>query len=356
MPTYNTLLSIGLWSMPAFLFITWCVKKRLANNYLLLLISAVLILLLSFRTEDIGVDTNNYFQSYYFETYLNTESYEWSWVVICTFFQRVLHADIFWVLFVYALITIAPVFYVSKKESVFPLLSILLYVVSFYIFSFNIMRHMAAVSMCLLCTYFLNNKKNVYAIISAIVAYLLHNTALFFIVVVFMYMVFRNKKISVNSAIVLLYVFLVVGYFLFGFFSYIISLSPIEKYRTYQDYAFSRNVNVDNIFIMNIVHTLWGSLVLFMKKNKTDNSWYYRLYIFSLFLDNLISYHIGADRLIYFFSITSIIFIPNLVVECVDGKTKKISPQAMQFVLVYILYLIAMYYYKLPNVGGGLDI
>ena len=215
---------------------------------------------------------------------------------------------------------------------------------------------MAAASMCLLATYYLQNNKKIYALIAVMIAAALHNTALVFVAVVLLFMAFKNKKVNNNRAIILLFVFLFAGYFLFGALSYLISLSPIEKYKSYQDYALSRNVNVNNIFIMNCIRSLWGAFILYAKRNKMDNSWYYRFYIFSLFLENLISYHIGADRLIFFFSISSIVFIPNLAVEPISSSRKRFSPQTMQFVMFYNIYLIVLYYFRLLSGGGGLNI
>lgn len=356
MPAYITSLSICLWSIPIILFLLRQVKKHSWDKYFHFLLSSVLILLLSFRTEDIGVDTQNYYQSFQASTYLITESYEYTWILICTIVQQVLHADIFWVFFVYAAFTVIPIVYVSKKESVYPFLSLLLYILLFYVFSFNIMRHMAATSMCLLATYYINNNKKIYALIAALIAAALHNTALAFIAVVLLYRAFKNKKVNNNVAIILLFVFLIAGYFLFGAFSYLISLSPIEKYKSYQDYALSRSVNINNIFIMNIANTIWGAFILYIKKDRKDKSWYYKFYILSLFLENLISYHIGANRLIYFFSISSIIFIPNLALEQIKGGMKRVSNQTMQFVSVYIIYLMAWYYFRLLSGSGGIAV
>lgn len=306
-------------------------KDRRGVGILFYLISGLMIVSIGLRADVIGSDTTIYKESYDYMTFLDSENYEATWIAICGF-VRFQQKDFWCVQFIYSIITIFPICYIISKDSKLPYFSLLLFVIlGFYFYSFNIIRQMAAVSMGGMAVYFFVNKRNLYSIIFCVLAILFHKTAVFILIILLFYSFFSNS-IAKNTEKIL-FISLILGLFIFSFFKDFAVFSPVEKYQSYGEYADEKEANILALFLMNCTQTFFN--IAFYKKQKKDldNQSYFCFYTISTMLLNLFAYNIGMNRLAYYFSIISIITIPNIYYN----KNKD------AYYIIYIIFCFLLY-------------
>lgn len=337
MPQYQILLLSYLYTLPIILFIIY--RKRQRVGFFFYLACSLYLLFLCFRPETIGTDTISYKESFECSTYLITDNYEFSWIVICILFDNYFHLGIESVFFIYALITILPIIYVCKAGSLYPYMSLLFFFVTFGLMPFNIMRHCAAMSLCLLTIHFLSKGKNISALCSCALAIIFHNSAIVLVIFVLIIYMLKRTSFSNRTLLLLLWITLLVGFVSFNLMSNVIGMLPSEKYSAYSDYALSRGVNVKNMFIMNIINLCWGSIFLNFQGDR-PKSLYYWTYYLSFLIGNFLGYQIGANRVLFFISISSVIFIPNLIGNKEENEYRKRS----RIVSFYCLFMILMFF------------
>lgn len=346
MPQYQQLLLLFLYTLPVILFVVYRKKQRI--GFFFYLFCFVYILLLSLRPETIGSDTSNYIASFESKTYLITESYEISWVGICFIIDNLFHLDIRFVFLVYALITVLPIIYVCYKDSSYPYMSILFFIMMFGLMPFNIMRHCAAMSLSLLVIHFFSKKKLFKACLFGGLAILFHNSAVVLVIFGIAIIFFQRFNLSNNMLILILWITLILGYVSFSLSSSIIGMFPTDKFSAYSDYALERGVSINNIFIMNIITLCWGSIFLRFQSMKSKNL-YYWTYFVSFLMNNFLSYQIGANRVLFFISIASIIYIPNLIIN--EKKNIKI----VRVVTYYSIFVFIMFIRSVFLNGDGVN-
>lgn len=134
-------------------------------------------------------------------------------------------------IFLYALLTLYPIYFVSKKCSAIPVVSMLIYLLYplFYINSMSILRNSLAFSIVFLSIYYLYNKNYIKYLFCIFVATLFHASAPFALLLLIIKMLPNNKKIYL--------VLIVISYILGEFICNSTFLLSIPSFSVYAESA-----------------------------------------------------------------------------------------------------------------------
>ena len=160
------------------------------------------IFLLTFRAEDCGTDTYTYIMSYEFVETHNGLLYVlearmealYSLLMLCL---KMMSLPVEFLFFVCGILTIVPVYIgsIKLKDKADPLITMALFYLMFYQYSFNISRQSIAMSFLFLAVVYLLENKKVISMMWGIVATLFHTVALFYFVIYFLYLFLEKSKI-----------------------------------------------------------------------------------------------------------------------------------------------------------------
>lgn len=247
-------------------------------------------------------------------------------IKICTFFTSS-YALLF---FVTSVIIIIPIFYLIYKESKYPLLSIILFVIGGFFFDLlNLVRQYISI-VILLCSYkYLLDKKYLKWFLYFILAILFHKSA----VVGLLLVPLKNKKYFVPQCILpVASIIIIFGKYIKELIIFFISLTP---YSIYINSIYSAADIRETVIVANVIIYL-AMLILYYTKNKNEKV--NKLDIFYMNVQSItvllclfsIQFNL-LYRVVEYFSIFQIISIPHML-----DLRKKAS--------VYILIiLIALY-------------
>lgn len=277
----------------------------------------ILFILAAFREVSVGTDTQGYEELFYRLKRGIPIRQEIGWQYlnkIVIYFG----GGFEYVLIVSSLLVLLPVFFVSKNYSDNPMLSIFLYF-AFYIYlqSFNITRQTIAVSIVLIAyTFLLKNQYWRYCLIIG-VASLFHITALLCLPLVFIDRVPDKKFI---------FLALIGGSLLFGvvFSNFIlINSASLFGYENYLE-RFDSGVGV-GVFLLAL--NAFGVFVVFSAR---DRGTLFKLFIVYIVFANLTSAVPFGYRIIFYFTIVQILFLPSFV------RANVFKPPQLAFFLVII--------------------
>lgn len=285
-----------------FLLLGVFIRPEKQNLYFVFSFS-FLFILSAFRDISVGTDTLSYqiifdrVGSGYLEITQEIGWYYLNKIVI------LLRGDDFQSLLIAStLITLLPIFYIVKKYSLNPMLSIFLYY-SFYIYlqSFNITRQVLAVSIFVLSLPFLFKGKNKLYILGVIFAALFHTTALLTLPLIFI------RKIPYNkiwwSIIVLLSL-------IFGVLLSSILIPFITKLLGYEHYLYLNDSDESITGVFLLLTNLFSILIIL---TSSKDSFLLRLFFAYIIFHNITLGVPYAYRLVLFFSVVQILFLPYYV-------------------------------------------
>lgn len=320
------------------------------------LIYVFLTLFVGMRSTTIGADTLMYEQSFNMNLFLTTEAYEFSWIAICYIVKFVLHGSFHLVLMIYAILSVIPVVFMCFHHSKRPYLSLLLYVLfGYYFLSFNIIRQTAAIGISLLSLDYFQKKRIGISLAFFVAALLLHKTAIF--APLSYYMAFVIRRINRQQLVILLIFTLFFGVVFSNYLNTIISQLEIGKYQSYSDYANEKGANIIGLFFTNTVASFTCIWLILSSRN---SSLYFKIYVLSVILFNLIGYNIGMNRVYYYASFLSIIAIPNSIFESRLNRRKLMMERASSrgyyrhriFAIVVFVYSILYVRSIIDNMNG----
>lgn len=274
------------------------------NRSKLLLIAAFLILVFyaGFRDLSVGTDTINYSNHFNLVSSGVVLPHELLWFIVnksVYMFGGTFQT----VLVVSSVLTLFPVFYVSYKKSPYPLLSIFFYIsLYYYFYSFNIIRQCIAMSFGLMAFHFIDERKNISAYIIFFISVLFHYSAL----IILPGLLFISTKHSINKYLsyVILLFSCVVGLLFGGEL-----LNLMQKF-LYSDYMVDREFNLlGTSVLLLLLNTLYITMSIVTKKN---NQWFTLFFLFIL-LSNLTVRIPLANRFVFYYGLTLIIFFPLLL-------------------------------------------
>jgi len=292
----------------------------------------VLFVLSGFRDSSVGTDTAAYEELFLHLSKGGTIIQEVGWrflnKVVIYFDGEFQH-----VLMLSSLLTLIPIFYISKKYSLNPMLSIFLYF-AFYIYlqSFNITRQTLAVSVIFMAYPFLLNRKPLFFILLVCLASAFHLTALICLPLIFVDKIPDKKLIY----LALMAFSMIISVFLSDLI--IRYLSRIIGYEHYLDIFGIEELAVGYYLVVLNAFFLF---VLFTARNR---GLLFKLFFIYVVLANLMVKVPFGYRLIYYFTVIQVLYLPYFVYN------NKLKPRDVAFgIVVFYAYLV---FYRSAGNGG----
>lgn len=233
-----------------------------------------------------------------------------------------------WVLIISTILILIPLFWVIKKHSLNPMLSVFLFL-AFYIYlqSFNISRQVVSVSIVFASFHFLIKEKYKYYIMGVFLASLFHTTAMVCIPLIFANRIRYNK---------IWWSILIILSLIFGFLLSSIGLPVVAKILGYSHYL----IPGDDDMGAGIFSILTNVFALFVIFTSVRNNIYIQLFFIYIVFSNLITGVPYAYRLVFFLSITQLLFLPYYIYN----NKLKLKKMALLIVLIYAtLYFTRSY-------------
>jgi len=269
------------------------------NKHVYWVLFFLLLLIGGLRDLSVGVDTLNYYNVFKGIT-SRYMVLEYGWILLNNL-VRFFFGNFQIVVFISMVLVLCPIFYVSKRMSNNPILSIALFcLLYFYFNSFNITRQAIAASFILMALYSLHNDNRRGYFIYVVLAILFHATAILFLGIFFLYRLNISKRILV--------IIIVLSYLIGALNMPLIFLRNInlgEHYTVYvnvmlTDTSFSPTRLLLNIGLLCII--IWGDHLNLYVKN----------FILGVFVLNAFSFSPEIARLAQYFLLSQIIIIPNM--------------------------------------------
>lgn len=309
------------------------------NKILLLVLIVVMSLLPAFRSIDVGTDTSNYVEM--FQQFGSSNFYELfeypteKGYVLLNYFSSIFLSSFnsFFLLFYFLLF--GNFIYFFSKNSNFLSLSLLVFLtLGFYLSSFNIMRQMIAISVCLLSLRYVFNREFLKFTLMIILSSLFHTTALIFLLVYFVYKYSDQFKYILFSSLILIY-------FIFKFYM----IYVLEFFNMSAGYSeFGENTGGGPTLIFYMIMLVY---FYYLGRSIEDKKYHFYLNLFILCLCFIFLFFVfkvplaGPMRLILYFSWSLCMLFP------LSLKFFKIKSQ-QNFVL--FLYCIALILYFIQSV------
>lgn len=315
-----------------FLLLGALIPRKKQNVYFYISF-CILFVLSAFRGINVGTDTIHYKEMYKIIARGAKTFIEPSWLYL-----NQIVADSFgdfrYILIISALLVLGPVFYVVKKISYNPLLSIFIYFTLYiYLQSFNIMRQLIAVSIVFVGIFFIVKKwKPWLYIIFVLLATSFHVSALLALPLVLVKKIPNKKNVYISATILAM----IIGLFFISPIS-----SKFSDLLGYQNYLHSHGMGnlVGNALFLIILNSFF-LFVLFTCKSRNI---LFKLFFIYVIGTNLTQRVYLGSRLIFYFTIFQIIFLPFYLYN------NKLKDPTLPIVIV-IVYCYILFY---RSIGAG---
>ena len=284
-----------------FLFLTIFLPKKL---WLYLLIFAILLILGSLRSIEVGTDTENYYEWYQTITSFDALGYvfalmEPSWVLmnLCSYYLCDSYRGVIWG---GMLLAMMPIFIRIWKSCNNPYLGILFYVLLYFYFNaYNITRQMIAVSFVFYALPFLETRNLKRFYLFVLLAMTFHYTSA---ICLFLPLLLKYFKQSILSVIIFLSVSYVLGITLIP---RLIPLIPfVGKYSVY----LADNAEASG----SITRLLLNVFFVFLYISSKHNNIYIKLLFGGILFYNLFAFSAVLGRCSVFFMIAQLILFCNI--------------------------------------------
>lgn len=295
----------------------------------------ILIFITCFRAKSVGIDTSGGYYSYYHAVLNgNTLSFmEYSWVLINKI-SILLGWGYQGVIVISGLLTILPVAYVINNSNINKCLGVAFYYGQYLVlYSFNMMRQCIAISFVLLSVHLLIRKKYPLTIASFAFACIIHNSALFSIVI------FPFFKLKINFKRIAL---LFIGSFAVGLVmnqSLFIKISG--QYGSYLDnnngYSGFRS-SFMQAALLSVVVTLFFLFIIYFEFDKVKNNKWLYVSVLGIMIMNITMKLGQGTRLVQYFSQAQILFMPQYLKK-IENKYNKYG-----IFVMYFAYLLTNFY------------
>lgn len=280
----------------------FCYKHK---SKLLFIVSFLILVLYSgYRDISVGTDTVNYSRHFELVSSGVVLPHELLWYVVnklVYFFGGSFQT----VLIVSSILVLTPVFYTSYMKSPYPLLSLFFFITLYYYFySFNIIRQSIAMSFGLLAFFYINEQKPIKSYATFIISLLFHYSSIIILPALILY-----NRITINKTSQYLSYILLIFSFFVGLFLGKELLIILQKF-LYSDYTIETEFNLLGtslyLFILNIIYVVISFIV------KRDNKWFV-LFFFFVLISNLTIRIPFANRFVFYYGISQIVFFPMII-------------------------------------------
>lgn len=246
-----------------------------------------------------------------------------------------------------AILTYVPLIYITKKESVNPALTVLLYVIAtpgFFLETFNISRQAMAIVYCLLSMIFMQNKKYKYSVLFSIIAIVLHQ----YTIIYFLFIWINWVKLSSKFVYLTLFFSMIIGItditeYLNSFFMQLEYLSKLvttaDEFMSAFNSFSEREIMSENNLTDQLSRILpMIALCVLTYTKKDDLSFYYKCFFVGTIITNFFVTTSYGARLASSLSIALILSIPFALNKLNYQKKRP---------LVFLLFLIMLLYVRM---------
>lgn len=302
----------------------------------------VIVVLFAGLREGIGTDYNMY-KSFYFNPLLKSaEKVETGFIVLLEISNKIFGDKYYLFFLLCSAITIIPIYYIFKKNSKYPGLSLLFFFsFGFFTLSFNMIRQFIAITIMLYSINYIYKKSFWKFLISIIIACFFHLTSLILLPMYF----FANIKFSKRRLMQIFLIILIFATFLFNpIFNFVVSHIP--QYSMYANYggvdAGIGTYLVDLIYLFIIFFLIMNYEKLI--KNRYDNICLNFGIISTIFIVLSVENVLFA-RLIYYFFIPVMIPLANVFDYFLNSKTQKVF-NLFLIVILFIIYILNILFFN----------
>lgn len=233
------------------------------------------------------------------------------------------------------------VMYFIYKHSKNPLVSVIIFMgIEFFTLSFTALRQMIAVAILVNSYTFIKDKKPIKFVLTVLLASLFHKTAIVFLIVYLFNYIKINKKTMIIGGLI----FLV---------SQIIGIELLTRigskiYPSYFPKSPSFTTNGIKQAAVILVYWLIGIFIYYKYVDKNKRKEYNSLSIIifmAFFIQSFTNRIPMVNRLIWYFYIFNIIYMPNLISNIKDIKVRNIFYAGITILSLvqYILFSASMY-------------
>ena len=312
-------------------------RSQKRSNFIIILF---LLLMVGLRTESVGTDTWRYFL--YVDDATIDARFGPLYSVLRFFCSRIGESpNIFLVLL--SALTYLPLLWFINKRSNNPAISIFVFMVAstgFFLETFNLVREMLSVVMCLLVTYFYETRQFKYMVLFMVIAFLAHPYSIFF----FPFLLIDKINLSFGKVVLGVTISAVVGIsglldIIMGVLQSFLAMVSNDESLLYQVAKYGeRDIASEWNIVGKLSHILPTSIMVVISYcNENSRSIYYKLFFVGAIILNLFIATVYCERISAFFTIAEIIAVPCALCGHYSFKY-------MRQLLVAFLCITTMYY------------
>lgn len=238
-----------------------------------------------------------------------------------------------WLFILCAAIFIYFVYNSIYKNSPYPVLSIVLLLVTGHFFLYlNLMRQYVAMAILLFSIQYVVNRKMMHFIICILIASSIHLSALVFIPVYF----FGKVKFDIKKSVILVVLGSAFALSITSLFSYFLKFS---EYQAYIGSIYDTHQKSHILLVENIIFFVLFCCIYYKSKYKEKLYLYMNIQTIAVLLTVLIGRLPLVDRVCYYYTFIQIISIPFAL--------KEVKSQSMRwcFIIMILVFLSAITYY-----------
>lgn len=282
------------------------------DKYFILVSFLLLFIISALRAETIGTDTSNYLRGFEiikhssFDTMINFIRWEKGYVILNKIVS-IFTSNGQGILIVSSFIVLFSMCTFIKRHSNNTFMSILLYINLYYYFaSFNMIRQSIAMGLIVLSYAFIKERNFRKFLLLVLLASTFHQIALVFIPVYFLY----NVKLNTKNTLLIIIGFIIL---IFGFdYIFNVGLLLFPEYKIYVGTDFFKESGILTTLIAASI-VVFGAIIKLTHKRNDEFDFLFIIMIFGL-LTSMYSQNISLfNRLAYYFTIFSILFIPKAI-------------------------------------------
>lgn len=296
-------------------------------------IGVYMFALVAFRATEVGVDTSSYQWTLDRQNIaslkgaLSFDFYSESGYKLIQYFALKSGFGIRGIIVLEACVFLLPILHFIYKYSENPFLSLFYFItLDYYFFSMSGIRQSMAIGICLIAFELAQNKKTLLFVVLVLVATSIHSTAIIFLPIVFLRRLLIKKEY--------IYIFIAIGAVVF-FFKRPLSVFIRQYSRNY--YA-DMNTGGSGMYI----YLLLAALMVLLSSDKMwnekvgQNAIAYMV-IIAVILYPVLQFNPSLFRLHYYYSIASIVYIPNGLRKIPDARIRLIGS--------IFFFAVAAYYF-----------
>lgn len=337
--------------------------KRKLSKKIFYINCIIVFLIITLRGYDVGsIDTINYIdwclgiKGSMYER--GEERLEYLFVSYIHFLRTFVYSGTLF-LMINATLSLFPLFYIVKKKSSNPHLSLMLFFMPLTImhrFYFVCQRQILAVGVILLgIILFEKYKKNLHKyIIYILCAVIAFNLQRFSILLALAYIPLKNINLSKKQYLLMLFGSLLLGLGIGGFkdMSFLMNFYLLTggSFAQLIHYSEAETFNGLANFMQPVTATLWGVGIVFFCNKESFNSIYSKMYLVGAVTLNILLSTVEVYRIAAMFTIFGLVIFPSMIMNMV--RTTKYKP-IMFAIILSSLYLYYSYFWTMYAIYNG---